>query len=63
VIYSYNKIQRDANISQIYFWNGTLRVSNSFSVHHQEYSTVHTGIDSYWWTEKLSETCRVPSQK
>jgi len=34
--------QRDALISQIYFWNITLHVSNSFSVHHQESSTVHT---------------------
>jgi len=30
-------------ISQIYFWNRTLHVSDSFSVHHQESSTVHTG--------------------
>jgi hypothetical protein len=34
--------QRDAPISQIYFWNRTLHVSDSFSVHHQESSTVHT---------------------
>ena len=37
VIYSYNKSQRDALISQIYFWNRTLHVSDSFSVHHQEW--------------------------
>jgi hypothetical protein len=36
--------QRDALISEIYFWNRTLRVSDSFSVHHQESSTVHTVI-------------------
>jgi hypothetical protein len=30
--------------SQIYFWNRTLHVSDSFSVHHQESSTVHTAI-------------------
>ena len=36
--------QRDAPISQIYFWNRTLHVSESFSVHHQESSTVHTAI-------------------
>ena len=83
MIYSYNKT--NSNL----FWNRTLHVSDSFSVHHQEYSTVHraTGIchtgyadclpassqhnscdasiavctvlDSWWWTEKLSETCRV----
>ena len=36
--------QRDALISQIYLWNRTLHVSDSFSVHHQESSTVHTAI-------------------
>ena len=71
-------------ISQIYFWNRTLHVSDSFSVNHQESSTVHTAIgichtgyaecfpvyiavctvpDSWWWTEKQSETCRVLFQK
>jgi hypothetical protein len=44
VIYSYNKNQRDALISQIYFRNRTLQVSASFSVHHQESSNVHTAI-------------------
>ena len=34
--------QRDSLISQIYFWSGTLRVSDRFSVHHQESSTVYT---------------------
>ena len=34
--------QRDALISQIYFWNSTLHVSERFSVHHQESSTVYT---------------------
>ena len=32
-------------MSQIYFWNRTLHVSDSSSVHHQEFSTVHTAID------------------
>jgi hypothetical protein len=36
--------QRDALISQIYFWNRNLHVSDSFSVHHQESSTMHTEI-------------------
>jgi hypothetical protein len=31
-------------MSQIYFWNRTLRVSDMFSVHHQESSTVYTAI-------------------
>ena len=42
VIYSYNKSQRDALISQSYFWNRTLHVSERFSVHHQESGTVNT---------------------
>ena len=29
-------------ISQIYFWNRILHVSDRFSVHHQESSTVYT---------------------
>ena len=41
---SYNKSQRNAQISEIYFWNRTLHISDSFSVHHQESSTVHTAI-------------------
>ena len=76
--------------SQIYFWNRTLHVSDRFSVHHQECSTVHTAIhtgyadcllassqhnlhdiylllstvlDSWWWRENLSETCRFLFQK
>jgi len=36
--------QREALISQIYFGNGTLLVSDSFSVNHQESSTVHREI-------------------
>ena len=36
--------QREALISQIYFWNRTLYVSDSTSVHHQESSNVHTPI-------------------
>jgi len=44
VIYCYNKNQRDTLISQIYLWNRTLHVSDSFSVHHQESNTVHTAI-------------------
>jgi len=36
--------QLDAVISQIYFWNKILHVSDSSSVHHQEIFTVHTGM-------------------
>jgi len=42
VYYQYYK--RDALISQIYFWNKTLHVSDSSSVHHQKSSTVQTAI-------------------
>jgi len=31
-------------MSQIYFWNRTLHVSDSFAVRHQESSTVYTSI-------------------
>jgi len=31
-------------ISQIYFWNRTLHVSDSYSVPHQESSTAHVAI-------------------
>ena len=41
-MYPYNESQRDALISQIYFWNRTLHISDSSPVHHQESSTVHT---------------------
>jgi hypothetical protein len=36
--------QRDVLISQTYFWNRTLRVSDRSSVHNQESSTVYTAI-------------------
>ena len=36
--------QLGALISQIYFWNRNLHVSDSISFHHQESSTVHTAI-------------------
>jgi len=39
---SCNKTNLDALISQIYFWIETLHGSDSPSVHHQEFFTVHT---------------------
>ena len=36
--------QLDALISQIYFWNKNLHVSDSSSVHHQEFFTVHAAV-------------------
>jgi hypothetical protein len=82
-------------ISQIYFGNETLHVSDSSSVRHQELFTVHSAMvyviqvrrqlsssrtsclqtcmtytiavctvnNSWWWTEELSETCRVSFPK
>ena len=46
LIYSYNKNKREPTISQIYFWNMTLHVSDSISVHHQESSTVAPRLTS-----------------
>jgi hypothetical protein len=40
IVLQYN--QREALISQIYFWIGTLHVSDRFSVYHQASSTVYT---------------------
>ena len=34
----------NALISQIYFWNKSLHVSDSSSVHHQEFFTVQTAM-------------------
>ena len=34
----------DALISKIYFWNETVHVSDSSSIHHQEFSNVHTAM-------------------
>ena len=36
--------QLDALISQIYFWNKTLPVSDISPVHHQEFFTVRTAV-------------------
>jgi hypothetical protein len=57
------------------FCHETVRVSDSSAVHHQEFihctlsnDICHTGlysvqwINSWWWTEELSETCRVSCQ-
>jgi hypothetical protein len=62
------------------FCHETLHVSDSSSVHHQEFihctlsnGVCHTGtvntafeqemwINSWWWTDELSETCRVSWQ-
>jgi len=44
VIYSYNKTNKMHQFLKIYCWSRTLHVSNSFSEHYQESSTVHTAI-------------------
>ena len=41
---AYIRIPLDVLISQIYFWNKTLHVSDSSSVHHQEFFTVDTAM-------------------
>ena len=40
----YNKTNQLHLLSQIYFWNKTLHVSESSSVHPQEFFTVHTAM-------------------
>ena len=92
------KPTRCSNFTNL-FWQETLHVSDSSSVHHQEFihytlsnGICHTGcrqllsrttlllleshlqpvrhipllsvqrINSWWWTEELSETCRVSCQ-
>jgi len=59
---SYN--QPDALISQNYFWNKTLHVSDSSSVHHQEFFAVHTAmvyvIQFCWHTPLLCVQWKTP---
>jgi len=38
------KPTRCTNFSKVLFWNETLHVLESSSVHHQEFSTVHTAV-------------------
>ena len=55
--------------SQIYFWNKTLRVSDSSSVQHQEFFTVHTAmvyvIQVFWQLAGRirTEVCPDPARK
>jgi hypothetical protein len=53
---------RCTNFSIIFkFWNETLHVSDSFSVHHQGFSTVHTAmvyiIHTCWQLAICQHTC------
>ena len=43
-MFSYNKTNELQQFLKFIFWNRTLHVSDRFSVHHQESSTVHTAI-------------------
>ena len=43
MVYSYNKTN-EMHQFLIYFWNKILHVSDSFSVHHQESTAVHTAV-------------------
>jgi len=84
------KPTRSTDFSNL-FWKETLHVSDSSSVHHQEFLTVNTAMvyvtqfcwqlascqktymtyniavftveNFWWWTEELSETCRVSFQE
>jgi len=47
VINSYNKNQLDALIPQIYFWNKTIHVSDTSSVHHQEFAESYLSANLY----------------
>ena len=51
-------------ISQICFWNKTLRVSDSSSVHHQGFFTVHTAMvyvcKPVWHIPLLCVQCKTP---
>jgi len=75
VIYFYSKTnQMHQCIKFILFCNNTLHVSDGLSVQLHEFQTVHTATDisvwhmpvavctvwnSWWWTERPSETCKV----
>jgi len=74
-IVSIVKPTRCTNVSNLFYFWMTLHVSDGFSVHHQEFKTVHTAtgicqtdtavctvLNSWWWTERPSETCRVSFQ-
>ena len=43
MMYTYNKTKEMHYFSNL-FWNRTLHVSDRFTVHHQESSTVYTAI-------------------
>jgi len=65
MIYSYNKRQREALNSQNYFWNRTLHVSDNFSAHHQESSTLHTavGVCHTSYADSLRAGTNAPARK
>ena len=42
---------------KIYFWNENLHVSDSSSVHHQEFSTVHTAVVYVIQLASCQQTC------
>ena len=73
-VYSQSTINKMRLFSVCLFLSDNLHVSDSFSFHHQElknctysvrylsgkYLTLYVQfLSSWWWTEKLSETCRV----
>ena len=67
MMYSYNKINRCINFSNL-FLEKTLHISDGSSAHHQEFFTVHTAMVYVVQVlvtafEQLSKTCRVLFQK
>jgi hypothetical protein len=59
------KPPRRTTLKFILFWSNTLHFSDGLPVRHQESKIVHIRdaacavLDSWWWTERPSETCRM----
>jgi len=65
IIYFYSKTNQMHNISDLFYFRTTLYMFRTgLSVHHQESKTAHTAsgictvLDSWWWKERPSKTCR-----
>ena len=62
---SYNTTNEIHLFLKFIFWNRTLHVSDSFSVHYQEFSTVHTtiGVCRTGYADCLLESCLLVSKQ
>ena len=56
-----DSLQLNAPISEIYFWDKTVHVSDTSSVHHQQFCTVHTAIHTGLLTACEQDQDGVPS--